>query len=96
MGNQKEFIAQVEKLKKEFDFACNLAIDINADRLMQLEKIEQLELKLKKCSDFVRDCAEDWDCDSDSHKYNLPCRKCNAEKIYKYLSRQKHSEDNEC
>jgi len=47
MGNQKEFIAQVEKLKKEFDFAAEMAVMINADRLKHIEKIEELEWKLK-------------------------------------------------
>ena len=46
MGNQKEFIASVDKLKKEFDFACKLAIDINTDRLRHLEKIEILQGRL--------------------------------------------------
>lgn len=55
MGNQKEFIAQVEKLKKEFDFAAEMAVMINADRLKHLEKIEELELKLKNVSKEVDD-----------------------------------------
>jgi hypothetical protein len=46
MGNQKEFIASVEKLKKEIDFACKFAIDINADRLNKLETIEVLNTRL--------------------------------------------------
>lgn len=56
MGNQKEFIQQVEKLKKEFDFAAEMAVMINADRLKYLEKIEELELKLKK----VKKELDDW------------------------------------
>lgn len=56
MGNQKEFIAQVERLKKEFDFAAEMAVMINADRLKHLEKIEELELKLKN----VMKELDDW------------------------------------
>ena len=48
MGNQKEFIQQVEKLKKDFAFASEMAIMINADRLSHLEKITDLELKLSR------------------------------------------------
>jgi hypothetical protein len=35
-----------------------------------------------KLIEFIRDCAENWDCDPDSHTYNLPCRKCEATKLY--------------
>jgi hypothetical protein len=56
MGNQKEFIQQVERLKKDFDFAADLAIKINADRLSHLDKIAELELKLRK----MQKDREDW------------------------------------
>jgi hypothetical protein len=56
MGSQKEFIQQVERLKKDFDFAADLAININADRLSHLDKIAELELKLRK----MQREAEDW------------------------------------
>ena len=38
---------------------------------------EQLE-ELRK---FVKDCAMNWDCDSDGHKNNTGCRKCDAERL---------------
>lgn len=46
MGNQKEFMASVSKLQKEFKFACELAIDINTDRLKHLETIEDLQRRI--------------------------------------------------
>ena len=46
MGNQKEFIASVDKLKKQFEFACETAIHINHDRLKHLDKIETLEMRI--------------------------------------------------
>lgn len=50
MGNQKEFIAQVEKLKREFEFAAELAVQINADRLKLMGRVEELEVQLKKAT----------------------------------------------
>lgn len=58
MGNQKEFIKQVERLKKEFDFAAEMAVMINADRLKHLEKIEELELKLKNVTKELDDWTD--------------------------------------
>lgn len=54
MGNQKEFIAQIEKLKKEFDFAADMAVQINADRLKHMERIDELEMRLKKCTTWAK------------------------------------------
>lgn len=42
----------------------------------------------KKMLEFIRDCAENWDCDPDSHTYNLPCRKCEATKLYNEYQKQ--------
>lgn len=30
---------------------------------------------------FIHDIATNWDCDTDSHKYGNPCRKCEANDI---------------
>jgi len=38
--------------------------------------------KVKLLEEFIRDCAVNWDCDSDSHRYDLLCRKCEAKKIF--------------
>lgn len=34
-----------------------------------------------KAGDFLRTCRDDFDCDSDAHRYNTFCRVCEAEKI---------------
>jgi hypothetical protein len=58
-----------------------------------VESNEQPEQKendaVAKLVEFTRDCAENWDCDPDSHTYNLPCRKCEAGKLYNEYKKQK-------
>jgi hypothetical protein len=39
----------------------------------------------KVMKEFIRDIYKNWDCDQDAHKYNTPCRACEAEKILKWL-----------
>lgn len=42
-------------------------------------RIKCLEDKTLELKEFVRDIAENWDCDD--HNYNTPCRRCEAIKI---------------
>lgn len=42
----------------------------------------------KEVIDFIRDIAQNWDCDEDGHKYNTGCRKCSASELYFELSKQ--------
>lgn len=37
---------------------------------------------VNKMADFIRDLTVGWDCDNDSHKYDTPCRKCEAKRLY--------------
>jgi hypothetical protein len=48
-------------------------------------EFKRLEEQNKQLMEFVRDGHKNWDCDSDAHKYNTPCRVCEAEKLYKQL-----------
>lgn len=36
--------------------------------------------------EFIRDCATNWDCDEDAHKYNTTCRKCDAQSLFSSLT----------
>ena len=45
-----------------------------------------------KLREYIRDCAENWDCDTDSHKYNLPCRKCEAQKLHDEWNNQQNKQ----
>lgn len=42
----------------------------------------------KDIIDFIRDVATNWDCDKDSHTYNMPCRKCEAIKLLKEMGEE--------
>lgn len=42
---------------------------------------QELEAKLAMAVGELRTVAEDFDCDSDAHKYNSYCRACNAQKV---------------
>lgn len=51
--------------------------------------VEQLRLCREQNSEykqFMVGLSENYDCDSDSHKYGTPCRSCSAEQIIKRLS----------
>lgn len=53
-----------------------------------LGKLELLRAQLKTLKDFARDIRDNWDCDDDSHRYNTPCRACEAEKLLKTLGKE--------
>jgi hypothetical protein len=46
------------------------------------------EEEVKLLIDFVKDCANNWDCDNDSHKYNTPCRMCDAQKVLEQFKKK--------
>jgi hypothetical protein len=39
--------------------------------------------------DFIKDCAENWDHDTDGHRYDTGCRKCEAKSLYADLKQKK-------
>jgi len=74
-----------------------IVLDINHERWGMLEWLDESQSQpvdvqpkewdnnrqavIKKMVDFIRDCAANWDCDTDGHKYNTGCRKCDADEI---------------
>lgn len=42
-------------------------------------EIEKLKSLLTEACEVMRDFAENWDCDSDAHKYGTTCRVCDAD-----------------
>jgi len=46
-------------------------------------ELDAAELQIHDLMEFVRDIADDWDCDSDSHKYGTACRACQAKALRK-------------
>jgi len=46
------------------------------------------EEEVKTLIDFIKDCASNWDCDEDSHRYNTPCRMCEAQKVLEQFKKK--------
>ena len=46
-------------------------------------QLEDLHAENKLLRAFARDIAENWDHDSDAHKYGTPCRVCEATAVLK-------------
>ena len=40
-----------------------------------------VEARLAMLEEFARDCRDNYDCDSDAHKYDTRCRACEAAKV---------------
>lgn len=56
-----------------FESSSDLEAFADAIRKEQAAKIAMLH-------EFARECANNWDCDSDAHKYGTLCRACEAKK----------------
>jgi len=46
------------------------------------------EEDIKPLIDFIKDCESNWDCDEDSHRYNTPCRICEAQKVMEQFKKK--------
>ena len=71
---------------KEWDYENTLgkgqSLLAHDNFIMGFQKaLELMENELKQLREFARDCAKNWDCDSDGHKYNTGCRCCEAETL---------------
>ncbi len=58
-------------------------IRMSAKNLLAFEQecIKRAGLEVLALREFARDCAMNWDCDSDAHKYGTPCRVCDAQEV---------------
>jgi len=47
---------------------------------MKLEReLNAANERIKQLEEFVRSCADNFDCDHDSHKWSTQCRACDAQ-----------------
>ena len=72
-ANAERDVALAEKAKVETDL-LNVAIareEITGDRRYLRNVIGRMEI-------FIRNIAENYDCDEDGHKHNTGCRVCEA------------------
>lgn len=60
------------------------------DSLKIIPKIKEeyllLKAKLEILEKFAKDCRDDFDCDSDAHKYHTTCRSCEAKRLLANIS----------
>ena len=57
--------------------------DTLRENLKLFHKIEQLQAEVEKLKIFVRECAENYDCDEDAHTHFTTCRACEAKALLK-------------
>jgi len=69
------------KLNPIYDENCFDEIELDKSIKQAKEMERQEQEKVKPLIDFAKDCATNWDCDTDSHRYKTPCRMCEATKI---------------
>lgn len=76
--NQKLVLTGVNLVAQYLRVKIN---DFAADLLDARELIDKQEAIIKEMRSFCKDVADNYDCDSDGHKYNTGCRSCNAKTI---------------
>lgn len=60
--------------------------DIYPKGSIPASKEQETAIALNELLSFAKNIATDWDCDSDSHRYNTPCRACEAKGLYDKFS----------
>lgn len=50
---------------------------------------DTLKRQVEVLTAFAKDCIDDFDCDSDAHKYGTMCRCCSADKILSEIEKKK-------
>ena len=58
-----------------------IAYNCAKHRHLYFEELMQIRRERAQLKDFVRDCRDNWDCDSDGHKNQTGCRACEAKRL---------------
>lgn len=59
---------------------------------LQILAINMINL-LKEILFFLKDVANNYDCDEDAHKYNTRCRSCEAQKLLILIDKINYKKD---
>ena len=51
------------------------------------DAVRKLAERVAKLEDFARECRDNFDCDSDGHRYNVYCRSCEAKQVLEITSK---------
>lgn len=46
-----------------------------------IANVRNLRAHIKRLEEFVRSCANNFDCDNDAHKWSTQCRACDAQRL---------------
>lgn len=58
-----------------------IAADIQSGDGVANAAIAEAADRLEEMAEFARDVRDNYDCDSDAHKYGTPCRCCSAARV---------------
>ena len=63
----------------------DVKLKININNTINIKSIKESwnREEVKPLLTFLRELKDNWDCDSDAHRYDTPCRRCEAEEILK-------------
>lgn len=75
-GHHECAINRVEHLESMLSNSEALGCYYNDESMRLQQRVEELE-------DFARDISDNYDCDTDAHRYRTTCRACKAKKILK-------------
>lgn len=67
------------------DAQANASGETTRMRAMEFPRVlaiaQEQRAEIARLREFVREIRDDWDCDTDAHRYGTSCRCCDAEKL---------------
>jgi hypothetical protein len=82
----------INKLTAPEEFAELDALRAKFDKMEQALKEVRIPVTIA-IFEFIRDCAKNWDHDTDGHRYDTGCRMCDAKSLYEDLKKKKEALD---
>lgn len=73
--------------------AAALVMQFRSDHMLSEQRRAIVLMAYEKQRRLLEDFRDNWDCDEDSHKYDTPCRKCEAAKLLAELQQEPQQED---
>lgn len=58
-----------------------LAEKLHEDREILKRELHASQKRINQLEEFVRSCADNFDCDHDAHKWSTQCRACDAQRL---------------
>lgn len=80
-------VDEYSKIKADYT-----ALRARADKMEQALKEVRIPVAVA-IFEFIKDCAKNWDHDTDGHRYDTGCRMCDAKSLYEDLKKKKEALD---